>query len=123
MHHAILSHIKKIEDYWKYTLPLYYQKVLIHIIQDQAIFEVECKENEEDVFICFYNAFDLIERNKTYQIQVHEPHYLMIGQEGDQGYFISNIENDLTLYCLDLGAIGSLDMQPFTQDLNILFIS
>ncbi|MDM1765386.1 MULTISPECIES: hypothetical protein [unclassified Acinetobacter] len=122
MHHAILSHIKKIEDYWKYTLPLYYQKVLIHIIQDQAIFEVECKENEEDVFICFYNAFDLIERNKTYQIQVHEPHYLMIGQEGDQGYFISNIENDLTLYCLDLGAIGRLDMQPFTQDLNILFL-
>lgn len=122
MHHAILSHIKKIEDYWKYTLPLYYQKILIHIIQDQAIFEVECKENEEDVFICFYNAFDLIERNKTYQIQVHEPHYLMIGQEGDQGYFISNIENDLTLYCLDLGAIGSLDTQPFTQDLNILFL-
>lgn len=122
MDRCIVNQLKEIEDYWKFSISIAYQKILIEIIQLHAIYEVEYLCQDHELYISFYNCFDLIERNQTYQIQLDEPDFLMIGQEGDIGYFISNIENDLTLYSLDLGALGSLPMQIFITDLRRLFL-
>ncbi len=63
-----------------------------------------------DSGICLYAKEDLLERNKTYQIEVDEPDFFMIGQEGDLAYFIKKNADDC-IYENDLGALGSLEMQ------------
>ena len=63
-----------------------------------------------DSGICLYAKEDLLERNETYQIEVDEPDFFMIGQEGDLAYFIKKNVDDC-IYENDLGALGSLEMQ------------
>lgn len=63
-----------------------------------------------DSGICLYAKEDLLERNETYQIEVDEPDFFMIGQEGDLAYFIKKNIDDC-IYENDLGALGSLEMQ------------
>ena len=63
-----------------------------------------------DSGICLYAKEDLLERNETYQIEVDEPDFFMIGQEGDLAYFIKKNADDC-IYENDLGALGSLEMQ------------
>ena len=53
---------------------------------------------------------DLLERNETYQIEVDEPDFFLIGQEGDVAYFIKKNADDC-IYENDLGALGFLEMQ------------
>jgi len=46
------------------------------------------------------------------------PNYLMIGQDGDMGYFINaNTPNDHSIYANDLGALGSLQMNKAASDI------
>ena len=63
-----------------------------------------------DSGICLYAKEDLLERNETYQIEVDEPDFFLIGQEGDVAYFIKKNADDC-IYENDLGALGSLEMQ------------
>ena len=63
-----------------------------------------------DSGICLYAKEDLLECNETYQIEVDEPDFFMIGQEGDLAYFIKKNIDDC-IYENDLGALGSLEMQ------------
>ena len=63
-----------------------------------------------DSGICLYAKEDLLERNETYQIEVDEPDFFLIGQEGDLAYFIKKNADDF-IYENDLGALGSLEMQ------------
>ena len=63
-----------------------------------------------DSGICLYAKEDFLERNETYQIEVDEPDFFMIGQEGDLAYFIKKNADDC-IYENDLGALGSLEMQ------------
>ncbi|HAS1758269.1 TPA: SMI1/KNR4 family protein, partial [Enterobacter asburiae] len=46
----------------------------------------------------------------TYAIQEVEPDVLLIGQDGDLGYFLNLRKGSDEIYSLDLGALGSLDM-------------
>ena len=63
-----------------------------------------------DTGICLYAKEDLEERNETYQIEVDERDFFLIGQEGDLAYFIKKNADD-SIYENDLGALGSLEMQ------------
>ena len=63
-----------------------------------------------DSGICLYANEDLLERNETYQIEVDEPDFFLIGQEGDLAYFIKKNADD-SIYENDLGALGFLEMQ------------
>ncbi|WP_111857990.1 SMI1/KNR4 family protein [Acinetobacter sp. CFCC 10889] len=123
MTQILLNQIRDIEKYWKFPIPNAYQNILLEQIQEHLIYEIEYfdEHEQEEIYICFYNCFDLIERNQTYHIQTDEPHFLMVGQQGDLGYFISNHHNDLTLYQLDLGALGSRSMHLFVTDFRSLF--
>ncbi|QOW45964.1 MULTISPECIES: hypothetical protein [Acinetobacter] len=123
MNSILLNQIQNIESYWKFPISDTYQQILLEHIQECPMFEVEYFDEyeQEEIYICFYNCFDLIERNQTYQIQNFEANFLMVGQQGNLGYFISQHQHDLTLYQLDLGSLGSLPMQVLITDFRALF--
>ena len=70
----------------------------------------------ENTGITLYSRLDLLERNSTYQIEEWEPDFFLIGQDGDVAFFIKK-DSDDTIYMNDLGALGSLEMNPIS--LNI----
>ena len=70
--------------------------------------------------IYLYAHGDLLERNDTYAIQQAEPEYLLIGQDGDIGYFIHGISGRETIYRQDLGALGALPMEPAAESIDQL---
>ncbi|MFS2058522.1 SMI1/KNR4 family protein [Kosakonia cowanii] len=74
---------------------------------------------EGDV-IYLYAHGDLLERNDTYAIQQVEPEYLLIGQDGDMGYFIYGKSGRETIYRQDLGALGALPMEPAAESIDQL---
>lgn len=63
---------------------------------------------------------DLLERNDTYAIQQVEPEYLLIGQDGDIGYFIHGKSGSETIYRQDLGALGALPLEPAAESIDQL---
>ena len=69
----------------------------------------------ENTGIILYSRADLAERNTTYQIEEWEPDFFMIGQEGDLAFFIKK-DSDDTVYMNDLGALGSIEMNPVASD-------
>lgn len=70
--------------------------------------------------IYLYAHGDLLERNDTYAIQQVEPEYLLIGQDGDMGYFIYGKSGRETIYRQDLGALGALPMEPAAESIDQL---
>ncbi|EPL0417520.1 SMI1/KNR4 family protein, partial [Serratia marcescens] len=48
------------------------------------------------------------------------PDFLLIGQDGDLGYFINLSDGSDKIYSLDLGALGSLDMDEEGKNLYSL---
>ena len=70
----------------------------------------------ENTGITLYSRLDLLERNSTYQIEEWEPDFFLIEQDGDVAFFIKK-DSDDTIYMNDLGALGSLEMNPIS--LNI----
>lgn len=59
--------------------------------------------------VYIYGCAELLERNAAYEVKVYEPDYFLIGQDGDLGYFLS-LKGESEVYSLDLGALGSLNM-------------
>ncbi|EQB97873.1 SMI1/KNR4 family protein [Photorhabdus temperata] len=105
----ILEKLNSIEKELNIKLPNFYRKFLSEKIQNEPYIEITGKD-QENIYV--YNYEYVIERNKTYNIQEVEPNYFLIGQDGDLGYFIyaeKDKESD-TIYSLDLGALGSVEM-------------
>lgn len=113
----ILKHIQEIETYWNFPIPQAYQTILVKVFTSQSIIEVT---DDENYWISFYDSAQLLERNQTYTIQDEAPEYLMVGQDGDTGYFISAQAQDFNLYALGLGALGSLPFEIFSDDYRIV---
>lgn len=97
-----------IEQEMSIFFPMSYKRFLSEKVKDNESYQVL---NGRGDVIYIYNFMDVEERNKTYFIQDDEPNYFLIGQDGDIGYFLYVKEIDDTLYSLDLGALGSLEMK------------
>ncbi|MDV5354132.1 SMI1/KNR4 family protein [Enterobacter asburiae] len=96
------------------TLPERYARFLT--VQRDA---TEITTPEGDVIYLFAHG-DLLERNNTYAIQQVEPEYLLIGQDGDLGYFIHGKSRSETIYRQDLGALGALPLEPVANSIDQL---
>ena len=108
---SVKKNVIELEERLKITFPKPYFDFLCHIQADD-VFEVEGSG------IGLFSYSDLEERNETYEVRAYEPNYLMIGQDGDMGYFIStNTPNDHSIYANDLGALGSLPMNKVANDI------
>jgi len=110
----ILNEIKIIEKGLNVQLSDKYKQFLSEEVQDNNVYEVQTSRGET---VYLYNYKDLWERNKTYGIQDVKPDYVLIGQDGDVGYFINGKGNNDRVYSLDLGALGSLDMDEEAMDI------
>jgi len=109
----ILEELKRIEISLGVELPYAYKKFLSEEVQDKEIYEID---NSRGDSIYIFNYLDLVDRNGVYTVQNVEPDYLLIGQDGDLGYFISLKDNSDRIYSLDLGALGSLEMNAEAED-------
>lgn len=94
---------ENIEKFIGFSLPIKYKKFVMKISE----------ENYEFIYPENY----ILERNETYEIQVEEPAALLIGQNGDLGFFIKKDFGE-TILSLDLGALGSLDMDYEAKDIE-----
>ncbi|YCH29936.1 SMI1/KNR4 family protein [Erwinia sp. D4-22] len=110
----ILNEIKMIEKRTSIKIPNKYKAFLSEEIKDLDAYDVQGGRGDT---IYLYNCKDLIERNETYMIQDAEPSYLLIGQDGDIGYFINVKNASDKIYSLDLGALGCLDMDEEAEDI------
>ncbi|WP_261435352.1 SMI1/KNR4 family protein [Serratia ficaria] len=110
----ILKELKKIESDAGGKLPTIYEKFLSEEVQDADLYEITSQRGDS---VYIFNYKDIIERNNTYAIQETEPDFLLIGQDGDLGYFINLNDGSDKIYSLDLGSLGSLDMDEEAQDL------
>ncbi|CAI3951529.1 unnamed protein product [Commensalibacter communis] len=119
MNTQITQQLQTIEQQFHIQFPVLYKQFLVEIIQDQENYEIiDINQN----YISLYSYSDLMERNETYQIQEYKPDYLLVGQDGNQGYFIYVQPNHASevIYINDLGALGSLEMQPIAPTINDL---
>ena len=105
----ILEQLTLIEQEMNIKFPELYKKYLSEEVKDSEDYEIINNRNEN---IYIYNCEYIKERNKTYEIQDVEPYYFLIGQDGDLGYYIyvkAGEEREI-IYSLDLGALGSAEM-------------
>lgn len=109
----ILDGLKFVESSLGVNLPNKYKQFLFEEVKDADVYEIKTNQGGA---IYLYNYKDLVERNETYTIHDVEPDYLLIGQSGDLGYFINVKNNSELVYSLDLGALGSMDMDEEAQD-------
>ncbi|MEN3751782.1 SMI1/KNR4 family protein [Mangrovibacter sp. SLW1] len=109
-----LEKLVDIEKFIGKELPIAYKKFLFEDVGENQAYEIQ---NSRGDLIYIYNYHDVIERNETYTIKNVEPNYFLIGQDGDLGYFICLKDNSDKIYSLDLGALGSLDMDEEAKDL------
>ncbi|KAA8725832.1 hypothetical protein [Ewingella americana] len=110
----VLDELKHIETSRAIKLPSAYKKFLSEEIQDKEVYEIKNKQGDS---VYIFNYLDVVERNETYTIHDVEPDYFLIGQDGDLGYFICIKDSSDKIYSLDLGALGSLDMDEEAKDL------
>ncbi|WP_289064372.1 SMI1/KNR4 family protein [uncultured Zobellia sp.] len=106
------AEITQIEQTINYNLPKLYREFLLNLEADQ-VYEI----NNSGVYL--YSINDLIERNETYEVPEYEPDYFLIGQDGDLAFFIKKDNSEL-IFSNDLGAIGSLDMENESENINEL---
>ncbi|OCG26159.1 MULTISPECIES: SMI1/KNR4 family protein [unclassified Gilliamella] len=112
----IIEILYTLEKEMNIKFPSLYVRFLSEEVQDKEPYEL-ITEKEEYIYI--YNIYDIQERNDVYSIQNIAPNYFLIGQDGDVGYFIyvkKNNESD-NIYSLDLGALGSLEMNNEATDI------
>lgn len=110
----ILDGLKVAESTLNIKLPNKYKQFSSEEIKDTDTYEIQTPQGDT---VYLYNYKDLVERNETYTIQDVEPDYLLIGQDGDLSYFINVKDNSELVYSLDLGALGSLDMDEEAKDI------
>lgn len=98
------------------AFPPLYRQFLSEEIKDSELYEILAIN---DCYVCFYNIFDLNERNETYQIHQAAPDYFMIGQDGDIGYFVRVEKHsaDDEIMSVDLGAVGCVAMHSEARDI------
>ncbi|WP_061325686.1 hypothetical protein [Serratia rubidaea] len=113
----IIDFLNDLEEKVGGTIPLTYKKFLSENVKDSEVYEIESKSGD---FIYFFNYKDLEERNETYEIQSVEPDFLLVGQDGDVGYFVHLSGDDNGIYSLDLGALGSLSMDKEANNIYAL---
>lgn len=106
--------IKFIEKVFSTNLPKKYKQFLSEEVKNADAYEIQSSRRES---IYIYNCKDLIGRNEIYSIKNVEPDYLLIGQDGDLGYFINIKNGGDNIYSLDLGALGSLGMDEESIDI------
>lgn len=104
---SLLVRIDIIEKMIGMPLPNKYKQFLSENVKNSDAYEIY---SGQDKSIYIYSSKDLIERNETYGIRDIDPDYLLIGQDGNLGYFINVRNSSDNIYSLDLGALGSQDM-------------
>lgn len=117
MSHSRPENLQHLESVLGMTLPPRYRRYLSEAIGENDAWEITTREGDA---IALFNHHDLLERNQTYDVQSVEPEYLLIGQDGDLGYFIHARESREAIYTLDLGALGSLQMACVAEDIDQL---
>lgn len=113
----LIDQLNKIEKLVNSSVPSEYKRFMIENVKDTDAYEIQ-RENGDQLYI--FNSFDLLERNNTYTIQQIEPDFLLIGQDGDMGYFLNLRKGTDEIYSLDLGALGSLDMDKESNSIFML---
>ncbi|MEG6043080.1 SMI1/KNR4 family protein [Enterobacter ludwigii] len=112
----LIEQLDKIEQLVHKSLPAEYKRFMVENVRDTDSYEIK-RANGEHLYV--FNCFDLLERNITYTIQEVEPEFLLIGQDGDLGYFLNLCRGTDEVYSLELGALGSLDM---IKESNTIFM-
>lgn len=83
-----------------------YKKFASEVIQGGDVYELKLVSGGQ---VHLYGCVELLGRNVAYEVQVYEPDYFLIGQDGDLGYFLCLNGKD-RVYSLDLGSLGPLSM-------------
>jgi hypothetical protein len=113
----LIDQLNKIEKLVNSSLPSEYKRFMVDNVKDSDAYEIQ-RANGDQLYI--FNCFDLLERNNTYTIQQIEPDVLLIGQDGDLGYFLDLNKGTDEIYSLDLGALGSLSMDKESNSIFML---
>ncbi|MGG7524149.1 SMI1/KNR4 family protein [bacterium BS0013] len=113
----LIDQLNKIEMFVHMSFPSGYKRFMIENVMDTDSYEIQ-RANGDRLYV--FNCFDLLERNNTYTIQEVEPDVLLIGQDGDLGYFLNLRKGTDEIYSLDLGALGSLDMDKESNSIFML---
>lgn len=111
---SVLQHVADLETEIHAKLPENYRRFLVEDVGEADACEVRIGADE---FASFYGAHVLGERNQTYDVQSASPGFLMIGQDGDLGYFIHTERGSDVIYSQDLGALGILEMDVVAADI------
>lgn len=114
---GFIDQLNEIEKLMHITLPSDYKRFMIENVKDSDSYEIQ-RANGDQLYV--FNCFDLLERNNTYTIQEVVPDVLLIGQDGDLGYFLNLRKGTDEIYSLDLGALGSLDMDKESNSIFML---
>ena len=93
-----------------------YKKFSSEVVQGDDVYELKLVSGGQ---VYIYGCAELLQRNAVYEVQVYESDYLLIGQDGDLGYFLSLKGKD-EIYSLDLGALGSLSMNKEADSIYAL---
>lgn len=104
--------LKEIEDSLGGKLSEYYKKFSSEEMQGGGVHELMLLSGGQ---VYLYGCVELLERNAAYEVQLYEPDYFLIGQDGDLGYFLS-LKGEDDVYSLDLGALGSLGMNKVADN-------
>lgn len=103
------NQILQIEEFIGFKLPNLYSEFLCSLGDD--LYEIP------NTSITMYPIIDLIERNNAYQVQDFEKNALLVGQDGDLGFYIKKDFGE-KIFELGVGALGSLDMRLKGLDIN-----
>lgn len=77
----------------------------------QRWLDVVTEDVAADAGLIVFCRESLLERNTTYEIGEWLAGYLMIGQEGDRGYFLRCDGSSGPVFSADLGGLGSDDLE------------
>jgi hypothetical protein len=90
-----------------------YKRFSSEVIQGGDVYELKLVSGGQ---VYLYGCVELFVRNVAYEVQVYEPEYFLIGQDGDLGYFLS-LNGEDRVYSLDLGTLGSLSMNKEAESI------
>ena len=103
----LIDQLDKLEQVVHKSLPVEYKRFMIENVKDIDLYEIH-RANGDSLYI--FNCSDVLERNNTYTIQ----------EDGDLGYFLNLSKGTDEIYSLDLGALGSLDMDKESNSIFML---
>lgn len=110
----VLMELSTIEKKFSIKFPDKYKNFLSAEVLDAEAYEVQTVTGDT---LVVFNCIDVIERNEIYEVRQYVPNYFLIGQDGDLGYFINLKSGSDDVYSLDLGALGSLNMDNVAEDI------